>query len=99
MRGEVSEGMMLAADDGTSVKYITVPESISPGTQVVLGDYQYNGTGTIEVKTLQSIGLRVKQANGQFRVEGSLRDRQYFLKAGEEFAFVSGESKDGANVR
>lgn len=99
LRGEVSEGMMLAADDGESVKYITVPDEIPDGSAVQLGDYRYNGTGTIELKTLQSLGLKVREHNGEYRISATLLNHEYFLTVGEKYATVSGRSKDGATVK
>lgn len=99
LRGEVSEGMMLAADDGGSVKYVTVPDKIAPGTPIMIGEYLYNGKGTIELKVLQSIGLKVALDGDQYRVAGTLQDKKMYLTADGSFAFVSGGSKDGATVR
>lgn len=99
LRGEVSEGMMLAADDGDSVKYLTVPDEIPEGSKVSIGDYGYNGTGQIELKTLQALGLKVKKVDGQFRASATLMDHNYFLNTGGKFVEVSGESRDGATIK
>lgn len=99
LRGEVSEGMMLAADDGEHVKFVTVPEDIPEGSPVRIGGFDYNQGGTVEVKDLQALSLRVSRNRDEFLVTASLQGKKLPLNVNGRRAVVSGESKDGAIVK
>ncbi|WP_075057164.1 class I tRNA ligase family protein [Thermogymnomonas acidicola] len=72
--GEVSEGMMLAADDGHGVHFLTVDSDVEPGTPVSLGDLNYNGSGSIDVEELSRFNLRAAERREEIR--GCHRGRQ-----------------------
>lgn len=74
IRGEVSEGMMLAADDGHGVHFLTVDSDVEPGTPVSLGDLNYNGSGSIDVEELSRFNLRAAERREEIR--GCHRGRQ-----------------------
>ncbi len=99
LRGEVSEGMMLAADDGEHVRFVTVPEGVEEGTSLQIGEYSYNEKGTIELKDLQALSLKVAQAGGEYNVTADLQGKRLFLNIAGKNALVSGNSKDGAIVK
>ncbi len=63
-RGLDSEGMLLAADDGTSTHFLTVDSNTSPGSSVSIGPYAYNGTRMVTIEDLQKYNLQVSKDGG-----------------------------------
>jgi methionyl-tRNA synthetase len=67
LRGEMSEGMLLAADDGSTVGILTAPDS-PPGAQVTVGSL--SGAGAPEI-TMQGVaGLVMEARAGKAYVDG-----------------------------
>ena len=73
LRGEESQGMLLAADDGTRVSLITPEDqSVKPGTPVRIGDFDYNSHGKIDLDRLKDLKLHVEEIDGNARVVAEL---------------------------
>ncbi len=64
IRGEESQGMLLAADDGDHVRYLTVKDSIPVGAEVKIGNDAYGDSGEISIEELQGFGIRISERNG-----------------------------------
>ena len=72
IRGEISEGMLLAADDGTLTSFLTLPDNIKPGTSVDLGKYSFNGQNVVEIDDLSRFNLHVGTVNGDAEALASI---------------------------
>ncbi|MCL4341947.1 MAG: methionine--tRNA ligase [Candidatus Thermoplasmatota archaeon] len=69
LRGEESQGMLLAADDGRRVSLVTPEDqSVKPGTPVRIGDFDYNSSGKIDIDRLRDLKLHVEDIDGMPRV-------------------------------
>ena len=93
-RGMESEGMLLAADDGTSTHFLTVSDSVQPGTKIKIGPYTFNGTKVVTIDELASYKLLVTEKG---EVSATLGSTEGILLAGNEP--VRPESPVGAGAR
>ena len=65
LRGEESQGMLLAADDGKTVSILTPADNAaSTGGQVRIGNLEYNSSGKIDMEQILKMKLRVEENNG-----------------------------------
>ena len=64
--------MLLAADDGTLTSFLTLPDSIKPGTSVDLGKYSFNGQNVVEIEDLSGFNLHVGTVNGDAEALASI---------------------------
>jgi len=67
LRGELSEGMLLAGDDGKDVGILN-PQASEPGDQVYVGDVEEFGTDTITFD--QFMKYRLEAVDGMAYMEG-----------------------------
>ncbi len=99
IRGHVSEGMLLAADDGKRVRFLTVDDSIAPGTEVSIGGTVYADSGEITIDDLMKFGLVVK-GEGNSQAAFSSRDgKDHGIAAEGTRVFPEEPVSDGALVR
>ncbi|MCL5782378.1 MAG: methionine--tRNA ligase [Candidatus Thermoplasmatota archaeon] len=65
LRGEESQGMLLAADDGETVSVLTPADSAaSTGGQVRIGNLGYNSSGKIDMEQILKMKLQVEENDG-----------------------------------
>lgn len=93
-RGQVSEGMLLAADDGTRVHFLTVNDDINEGSKVGIGQYSYNGKRMVTIEDLATFDLTVDESGA---VSARIDDKRDLLHVGGSKAFP--ESKTPANSK
>lgn len=96
IRGQDSEGMLLAADDGTRVHFLTIDEKVPEGSSVSLGQYPYNGKKTVTVEDLARYGLSVNEDSS---ISANLGEERVRLQAGRERVFPESETPAGSRVR
>ncbi len=99
IRGEVSNGMILAADDGKDVRFLTVDDEVEDGSTLNIGDYQYNGSGSVEIEDLAGYGLSVAEKDGRTIAVAVIDGRELAISAGEHAAYPEREVGRGAKVR
>lgn len=99
IRGEISEGMMLAADDGRTVSFLTVEDEIAEGSKVRIGEYGYNGKGKITVEELKTLGLKTEATDSEMHVYANLNGKKELLTADSKPLFPYGKVESGASVR
>lgn len=63
IRGEESNGMLLAASDGITTAVLVPSEDVPEGTQINIGGNKYNGKGTVEIEDLKRYVLQVRRIN------------------------------------
>lgn len=100
LRGEESQGMLLAADDGETVATLK-PEAMDakPGDPVTIGGYQYNDAGKIEIDQLLKLKIKITGVNGHAIATAVIDEKRLPLKTGESFLKASRDVKEGAAVR
>ena len=96
LRGKESQGMLLAADDGSSTKILTVEDSVSPGTKVDIGPYKFNGTHTVELEDLQKMNLKVGKDQ---KIFANFEDGKEFLHIGPVIVHPESHVLEGATVK
>lgn len=64
IRGEISEGMLLAADDGKNVSFLTVDDDIPEGSPVTMGNNPYNGEEKVDIDSLGKFNLSIGRVDG-----------------------------------
>ena len=100
LRGIESQGMIIAADDGTTVCPVFPSDTgIKDGTEVRMGEYRYNSSGKIEKDDLQKYHLHVRVASGVAEVVAEIDGEEYVLNAGSSPLTVDASVKDGSAVR
>lgn len=99
IRGETSQGMLLAADDGQYVRFLTVPDDITEGTKVTLGELPYNDHGTITIEDLKTFGIKIETKGPIQQAYACLGEEKLYLNAGGNPVVTSGKVKDDAIVR
>jgi methionyl-tRNA synthetase len=87
LRGVVSEGMLLAADDGSKVRVLTVKKA-NPGVHVRIEGYE-NNHEKIDYEDFEKIKMTTK--------DGKIIYNNIVLKAGDEDVFTEG-IKDNAKI-
>jgi len=95
-RGKESEGMLLAADDGISTHFLTVSDSIPPGTKVKIGSYGFNGTKVVTIDDLAAYRLTVTEKGEINTIVGGKEEN---LTAGSEAVRPESPVIAGARVR
>jgi methionyl-tRNA synthetase len=81
LRGELSQGMLMAADDGKNVGILTANKS-PPGTQVIVEDIKEYSTNEITIQEFQIYNLEAKA--GKAYAEGGLLRTPYEVVAVEK---------------
>ncbi|EQD49810.1 tRNA-binding region domain protein, partial [mine drainage metagenome] len=99
IRGQASEGMLLAADDGEAVRFLTVDDSIPVGSAVMIGGESFADSGEISIDDLQKFGIRVSLRSGANTVIADLDGKEAVLTADAKLVFPERQVKDGAIVR
>ena len=98
-RGEDSNGMLLAADNGETVKLLTVPEGVPEGGRVTMGGYPYNGKGTITIDEVHAYSLSAECASGTCRVQALVDGKKSYLEAEGQVVIVSEKVPDGSRIK
>lgn len=100
LRGEESQGMLLAADDGDTVATLLPRDSTAKaGDAVNIGDYGYNSGGKIEIDALKTLDIRMDRVNGGMAATASLKGRRFELRCGDANLSTSRPVSEGATVR
>ncbi len=94
-RGQVSEGMLLAADDGSSVHFLTVGDEIPEGSKVGAGQYPYNGKKMVKIDELGRFDLTVDDSG---QVSALLANGREFLHVSGSKVFPESEVPAGSKV-
>ena len=100
LRGEESQGMLLAADDGETVATIKPedPEA-KPGDPVSIGEFGYNDAGKIEIDSLARLEIKMQAVDGKTVATAVLEGKRLPLKLGKHFLVGSRNVNEGATVR
>ncbi len=100
LRGEVSQGMLLAADDGEAVSLLSpVEENLNAGDPVKIGPYGFNNSGKIELEKLKTLDLRL-ETSGERAVATALLDgKREEILAGGSPVTSHRTVKEGAQIR
>lgn len=99
LRGEESNGMLLAADDGKTISLLNPPEDSRPGDRVNLGDLPYNNSGAITVDDLKEFNLRVVENHGRKYVSASVSGKDLPMNIQGKDIGVHPEVANNAIVR
>ena len=99
IRGQDSNGMLLAADNGKVVKVLSVPEGVPEGSRVTIGGYPYNGKGTITIDEVHAYSMAAECSFGACRVEASIDGKKGYLEVMGDFVYVSEKVENGSEVR
>ena len=99
IRGQDSNGMLLAADNGKVVKVLSVPEGVPEGSRVTIGGYPYNGKGTITIDEVHAYSMAAECSSGACRVEASIDGKKGYLEVMGDFVYVSEKVENGSEVR
>lgn len=99
IRGEVSEGMMLAADDGKKVSFLTVEDQIPEGSSVKIGEYDYNGKGSISIEELRDLELTAESQNSKTLVFANIDGKKERLSVDSIPVYTLEKVENGAIVR
>ncbi len=99
IRGEVSNGMLLAADDGNSVRFLTVDDSTEDGSSLLLGDFSYNDAGRIEIDDLAKFNLKVGEFHGNPAATATVDGKEYVISDGKVPAFPERPISAGSKIR
>lgn len=100
LRGEESQGMLLAADEGGRVSLIK-PErdDVKPGTPVRIGDFEFNSSGKIDIERLKELNLHIESVDGESRVVAVLDGETLPLNVSGYLFTTYEEIKPGSTVR
>jgi methionyl-tRNA synthetase len=99
IRGEDSNGMLLAADNGDIVKLLSVPDHVNEGSTVSVDGYQYNGKGTITIDEVHAYAMKAECSSGTCRVQASVDGKRGYLQVAGDYVFVSEKVEDGCRVK
>lgn len=99
IRGEVSNGMLLAADDGSNVRFLTVDDSIPDGTEMMLGNFKYNNEGRIEIDDLARFGLKVTGTEGKRTASATIDGKELIITDGKNAAYPEKDIAAGSRIR
>lgn len=100
LRGEESQGMLLAADDGEAVATLLPRDAeVKPGDPVSIGDYGYNGKGKIEIDQLKTLDIQMQQIDGEIIATANIDGKRTELRAGSSTLATSRPVGAGATVR
>ncbi len=97
IRGEESQGMLLAAQDSKGAHIITTDEP--EGTPVKIGDHEYNGEQKIEIDDLKAYDLRVDIKDGKSEITGIIGRDRLTLSVNGKSLLIDGGAQDKSTVR
>ncbi len=99
LRGEESQGMLLAADDGNIVSLLIPEGDVDTGTPISVGGYLYNGHGKIAIEDVSDMNLHVSHTEGKTIARASLGKIDCNLEAAGLSIISDRAVKDGAKIR
>lgn len=99
IRGEDSNGMLLAADNGDIVKLLAVPDNVKEGSTISVDGYQYNGKGIITIDEVHSYTMKAECSSGTCRAQASLDGKRGYLQVSGDYVFVSERVEDGCRIK
>ena len=100
LRGEVSQGMLLAADDGEKVSLLApLDGKLRAGDPVKIGEYGFNNSGKIELDKLKALELRMEASLSGTVATAILDGRRVEILAGEAQVTSHRPVKEGAQIR
>lgn len=99
IRGEISNGMLLAADDGNNVRFLTVDDATEDGQVLTLGELPYNESGTLEIDDLAKFNLKISNSDGHPVATATVEGTVYTITYGKNPAFPERAIADGSRIR
>ncbi len=99
IRGMVSNGMLLAADNGKDVRFLTVGDHAKEGDRVRIGDYDYNNHGRIEIRDLEAYRLHISTIDGKPVATASVDDETLVLNCRGESVFPERNIEENSRIR
>lgn len=99
IRGEMSEGMLLAADDGERVSFLTVDDSIQEGSVVTLGSQPYNGDKTVDIDSLAKFSLSIEDLDGKRCATALLGEKRVPLMCAGKPVLPESDMPAGSRIR
>ena len=97
IRGEESQGMLLAAQDSMGAHIITTNEV--EGSSVKIGEYEYDGEQKIEIDDLKAYDLRVDIKDGHSEITGLIGRNRLSLNINNKGLLIDGGAQDKSTVR
>lgn len=99
-RGEVSQGMLLAADDGETVSLLApMDENLRAGDPVKIGRYGFSNSGKIDLEKLRTLELKVEPSGTRMIATATLDGQREEINAGGSGITTHRPVKPGAQIR
>ncbi|MCL4314507.1 MAG: methionine--tRNA ligase [Candidatus Thermoplasmatota archaeon] len=98
IRGEESNGMLLAASNGDRTGVLVPSEDVPEGTQVEIGGDGYNRKGTVEIEDLKKYDLRIRNSGGTNVATAVIGGRVCVLEAGNAKVVPDREMPEGSEI-
>ena len=99
LRGEVSEGMLLAAADGEKVVLLKPDEDSLPGDRINLGDLPFNMSGQLTIDELKGFNLKIENVDGKNVATATVSGKQMTMNRNGISISTYGEVGTGSTVR
>ncbi len=98
IRSEESNGMLLAADDGTESRVITPSGNAPEGTRIRIGKHHFNGKETVEIDDLKSFALKVLEENSKKVATANINGKTEVLYADNDTLVPDGDTAVGSSI-
>jgi methionyl-tRNA synthetase len=98
IRGETSNGMLLAAEDENGIHLVFAPDSVNAGDEVKIGDMQTNST-EISIEEFRKFNIKTAKRESDIVPALYLEDRPLFLEIQQGRLKLDGSTKEGLRVK
>jgi len=99
LRGEVSQGMLLAAADGEKVVLLKPDDNSLPGERLSLGELPFNMSGQITIEELRDFNLKIEKVGGENVATATVSGKQMIINRNGISVTAYGEVRAGSTVR
>ncbi len=98
IRGETSNGMLLAAEDENGIHLVFAPDSANTGDAVKIGDMQTNST-EISIEEFRKFNIKTAKRDSDIVPALYLEDRPLFLEIQHGRLKLDGSPREGLSVK
>ena len=98
IRGEKSNGMLLAAEDESGIHLVLAPEQASPGEEVRIGDWHID-TSEISIETFRNFNIQTAKADSKTVPVLFLDGKPLHLETSAGTLYVDGSPKEGIRIK
>jgi methionyl-tRNA synthetase len=98
IRGEKSNGMLLAAEDESGIHLVLAPEQASPGEEVRIGDWHID-TSEISIETFRNFNIQTAKADSKTVPVLFLDGKPLHLETSAGMLYVDGSPKEGIRIK